>query len=225
MKLENLDIIVEEKSFVSIIGEENSFNIKSLFKEKDMTFAMNKYLSIFNAETVEDEIAFGLENKGIKKTIMKKVVKDYAKRFKLTDLLIRDPFSLGKSDKAKVKICSALICRKPLLILNDVLSLLDKSDLEIVVKELEEYKNQGGSIINFITNIEECLLGDRIIIIKEEKVVIDGNTISVLNEEKLLKRLGLGLPFYIELSKYLKDYNLIKNYYIDSESLVNAIWK
>lgn len=225
MKLEILNIYIENGSFINIIGNVNSFNIESFFKNKDMTFVVNKYLNIFNGETVEDEIAFGLENKGIKKELMKKIVKDYSRKFNLTELLIRDPFSLGTSDKAKLKICSALICRSKIFVLNDILSLLDKNDYEIVIKLLKEYVSIGGIILNFTTNIEETLLGDRIIIVNDNKVVVDGETFSVLNEEKILKRLGLGLPFYIELSKYLIDYNLIKKYYTDSESLVNALWK
>ena len=48
---------------------------------------------------------------------------------------------------------------------------------------------------------------------------------SVLNEEKLLKRFGIGLPFMIELSKYLMDYGMIDKYYLTNEKLVGAIWK
>ena len=57
------------------------------------------------------------------------------------------------------------------------------------------------------------------------KLVCDGKTLSVLNEEKLLKRLGIGLPFIIELNKYLMDYGLINKYYLNYKKLVSAVWK
>jgi len=47
---------------------------------------------------------------------------------------------------------------------------------------------------------------------------------SVLNEEKLMKRLGYSLPFVIQLNKYLKDYELIRDYNLSYESLVKSIW-
>lgn len=225
MFLESINFKVNEKSFITIIGDSNDFLIKKLLFEKDCTFVLNKYLSIFNGETVMDEIAFGLESKALKKDLIGKIVKDYAKKFNITQLLDKDPFSLGSSDKAKVKLCNALVCRSKIVIINEIFSELDKRDLEICINLLKEYIKMGGTIINLTSNIEESLYGEKLIIYKDKKIVIEGETLSVLNEEKLMKRLGLGLPFYIELSKYLIDYNLINKYYLDSESLVNAIWK
>lgn len=225
MVLESLNIELKEKSFITIIGHSNDFLICKLLKEKSVTYVLDKYLSIFNGETVEDEIAFGLESKALKKELIGNIIKDYAKKFEIEHLLDKDPFSLGSSDKAKVKLCNALICRSKIIVISEVLSELDKKDLEISINLLKEYIAKGGVVINVTSNIEESLYGDRLIIYKDKEIVIDGETLSVLNEEKLMKRLGLGLPFYIELSKYLIDYKLIDKYYLDSESLVDAVWK
>ena len=67
--------------------------------------------------------------------------------------------------------------------------------------------------------------GDRIIIIEDNFLVCDGKTLSVLNEEKLLKRLGIGLPFIIELNKYFMDYGISNKYYLSNDKLVGALWK
>ena len=61
--------------------------------------------------------------------------------------------------------------------------------------------------------------------IYDKKLICMGKTLSVLNEEKLLKRLGLGMPFIVELNKYLMDYGMIDKYSLTNEKLVNAIWK
>ena len=73
--------------------------------------------------------------------------------------------------------------------------------------------------------MEETLYGDKIIIINDKMTVCEGKTLSVLNEEKLLKRLGLGLPFIVELNKYFMDYGMIDKYYLTNEKLVGALWK
>ena len=105
-----------------------------------------------------------------------------------------------------------------------MLSLLDESDKEKVYKALKQYTKNNGIILNFTTQIEETLLGTDIIITDKTKVLLSGKTMSVLNEEKLMKRLGYNLPFIIQLNKYLKDYELIRNYNLSYESLVNSIW-
>ena len=57
------------------------------------------------------------------------------------------------------------------------------------------------------------------------KVVMEGSMMSCLLEEKLLKRLGYNLPFYVDLSLQLNYYEILKNIYMDKESMVDAIWK
>ena len=95
----------------------------------------------------------------------------------------------------------------------------------LVFDILDEYKNNGGIIINVTNDIEETLNSDRIIILHDNALVCDGKTLSVLNEEKILKRLGVGIPFIVELNKYFMDYGMINKYYLSNERLVNALWK
>ena len=63
------------------------------------------------------------------------------------------------------------------------------------------------------------------IILNGGNVAIEGKTMQVLKEEKLLKRLGIGLPFYIDVSLQLNLYNLIDKIYLNKEELADALWK
>lgn len=58
-----------------------------------------------------------------------------------------------------------------------------------------------------------------------DKVLMEGNTIEVFQNEQALKRIGITLPFMVELSLLLKDYNLVDKIYLDKESLVQYLWK
>lgn len=58
-----------------------------------------------------------------------------------------------------------------------------------------------------------------------DKVLMKGNTIEVFQNEQALKRIGITLPFMVELSLLLKDYNLVDKIYLDKESLVQYLWK
>ena len=112
-----------------------------------------------------------------------------------------------------------------IIVIDNLLCELDASDKELVINLLKEYVSDGGIVINFTNDIEETLFGEKVIIIYDKKLVCEGKTLSVLNEEKLLKRLHLGIPFIVELNKYLMDYQMINKYYMTNEKLVNALWK
>ena len=203
--------------------ELNSTNISAI--RKKMSFVLYKHLNIFLGETVCDEIAFGLESLAKKKHEIKDLIDTKSKLFKIDHLLNRDPNSLGISDKIKMKILSALIIEPKIIVLDNIMSGLDYYDKLLVFNILDEFKKNGGIVINITNDIEETLFCDEIKIIYDKVLVCDGKTISVLNEEKLLKRLGLGLPFIVELNKYFMDYGLIKKYYLTNERLVGALWK
>ena len=74
-------------------------------------------------------------------------------------------------------------------------------------------------------NIEEVLLTSNLIVYMDDKEVVSGDTLEVLKNEKLLKRIGLSLPFMVELSMYLQDYNLVDKIYLDKNELEGVLWK
>ncbi|MCI7083156.1 MAG: hypothetical protein MR938_00400 [Tenericutes bacterium] len=244
---EDIEFSLKEGDFVSIIGNNNDLLVHTLLHgnkkaniflgdielnkinfgkvRRRMNYVLYRDLDIFVAETVMDEIAFGLESLAMGKNDIKENIESMAKTFKLTSLLDKDPNSLGCSDKIKMKIMSSLIIKPKILVIDNIISLLDYKDKILVFDILKEYVKNGGIVINFTNDIEETMFGEKIIIIYDKKLVCEGKTLSVLNEEKILKRLGLGLPFIVELNKYLMDYKLIDKYYLTNKKLVGAIWK
>ena len=104
------------------------------------------------------------------------------------------------------------------------LTLDNKSEREV----LEIYKllkENNIKYINITNNIEHVLLTKYLKVYDKEKVLIEGNTIEVLKNTKLLKRLGLEIPFMVDLSLLLKDYNLVNDIFLDKEDLVDYLWE
>jgi len=94
------------------------------------------------------------------------------------------------------------------------------------LKKLYVYLNSNNILfINVTNNMEEVLHTKNLIIYDKEKILAEGNTLELLSNEKLIKRLGFNLPFIVELSTYLKDYNLTNKIYLDKESLIGDLWK
>ena len=244
---EFVEFNVKENEFLTILGNNNDLIIKTLlyvikkgnisvgdaelnvgnlnFIRRRMSFVLYRHLNIFVGETVMDEIAFGLESLALKKDDITDLITRESRNYGIDSLLNKDPNSLGSSDKVKMKIVASLIIKPTILVIDNVFSELDYKDRLKVIDMLNEYVEYGGIVINFTNDIEESLYGNRIIIINDKKLICDGKTISVLNEEKLLKRLNMGLPFTVELNKYLMDYGVINKYYPDNKSMVDAIWK
>lgn len=101
---------------------------------------------------------------------------------------------------------------------------LDKKREEEIKELFSLLKEHHIDYINVTNNHEQVLLTDYLIIYDKEKVLIEGSTLEVLKQEKLLKRLGIVLPFMVELSLLLQDYGLIKDIYLDYNSLEHALW-
>ena len=81
------------------------------------------------------------------------------------------------------------------------------------------------TILNFTTNIEDALYMNELIIYKDKKVLMKGNTKEVLQNIDVFEENKIELPFVVSLSNKLMFYDLIDRVYYDAGDLVNAIWK
>ncbi|MDE6284413.1 MAG: hypothetical protein K2M17_01550 [Bacilli bacterium] len=108
-----------------------------------------------------------------------------------------------------------------IIVFNDCLRLLRKIQKEKIV-DLLRIRNMN--FINITSNIEETLYSDYLYVLDADKVIIEGKTTEVLKEEKILKRLGFGLPFCIDISTQLGYYGILNKVYYDIEGLVNDLW-
>ena len=108
------------------------------------------------------------------------------------------------------------------IVLFNVLHLLSRNNIDKLIEYLKESNKEFIIITN---NMEEVMYTDYLIVIDgSESILIEGKTKLVLEESKLLKRLGFDLPFYFEMSNLLMDYGLIDNIYDNKDDLVGALW-
>ena len=129
---------------------------------------------------------------------------------------------LTKIDEIKLAILESIASKKETIVFNNILTYVDNNFKEKVISYLKE---QNKRIINITTDIEETILLNYLIVIYDNKIIMEGKTIDILKEEKLLKKLGYRLPFIIELSSGLKYYGVINDIVLDKERLVNDLWK
>ncbi len=141
-------------------------------------------------------------------------------KFKCQDLAKKD--NLTRLDIIKINILEALEKDQEVYVFLNTLTYLDNEFKNTLITYLKE---NNKIIINYTEDIEEALLLEYIMVLHENKIIMEGNKEEVLKEEKILKKLGLNLPTIVELSNGLKYYGLIDKLYYDNESLVNRLWK
>ena len=133
-----------------------------------------------------------------------------------------NPNTLKNNDKIKLCILKGILSNNNYVSFDNILTYLPLKEKEYILK----YLNQEH--INYIivsNDLNDLFNTDITYILNEGTIIASGSSQKMLLEEKLLKRLGFTLPFMIDLSLKLKDYNLIKDIYLDKELLVNKLWK
>lgn len=179
------------------------------------------YTSSFNY--IEDAIYFINNNCVVitkeRSDIPCDIKEEYYSLFNELDL--KSKKNLTEFDELKLKILSSLNSKKEVFVFFNVLTYLDNKFKNTLIKYLQA---QEKRIINYTTDIEETLLLDYLIILHENKVIMEGKKELVLQEEKILKKLGYNLPIVVNLSSNLKYYGLVNKTYFNKKELVDELW-
>ena len=142
--------------------------------------------------------------------------------FDLTPILNKNISSLDLSSVIYLKVIASLLNNDGIIVFDDVLSYLEENKKRIVIDYL---KKNDITFINITSDTEELLLADYLIVLTNSGVAIEGKTNTVLNEDKLLRRLGFSLPFLFDISLKLKSYDISNKIYSNIDGLVNELWK
>lgn len=178
----------------------------------------------FIEKTVEEELAFQLSI-DISKEERQKRVKEIAKTFKLTKFLTESVDNLSSDTLIRLQLSLAVIASPKIILIDDLASYYNKKDLLELTKTLKEINIKEKITIIMITSNLECnLLSDYTYIISNGEIVLEGYPSDVLEKDNILNKAGLNLPFMMDLSVKLRDYDLIKQVELDMDRLVDTLW-
>lgn len=168
----------------------------------------------FIGATVEDDIAFSIENMNVPRVEMVTLVKEYAEKVGMGQFLTKEPSYLSGGQKQRVAIADALVRNPEILILDEATSMLDpngKAEILSLVKKMRK-DNPDLTVISITHDVEEAYLTDRIILMNEGEVVASGTPIEVFSNSELISKYNLNLPFEVELKNKIKELGFdIKN--------------
>lgn len=180
----------------------------------------------FVGSTVEDDVAFGLENNGVPREEMVQRVEDSLKRVKMDKFLHQEPHNLSGGQKQRVAIASVLALRPAVIILDEATSMLDPRGRAEVLETVRTLKGEKGlTVISITHDLDEAAKADRIIVMNQGKVFREGTPREIFSMEGELVQLGLDIPFAVKMSNVLraKGFSLPKQY-LSEEELVTDLW-
>ncbi len=195
---------------IYIEGEElNENSIKNIRSKIGIVFQNPD--NQFIGSTVEDDIAFGLENRNVKQQEMRKIVKEFATKVGMDKFLNKEPEELSGGQKQRVAIAGILALNLKIIIFDEATSMLDPEGVEEIRNLILTMKKENPelTVISITHDIEEAYLSDRVIILNEGKIYKNDVPNEVFKDEEEMRKIELDIPFVLKIKNELSKRNII----------------
>ena len=160
----------------------------------------------FVGATVADDVAFGLENRGVPRSEMVKLVPEAIKAVGMTDYTHTEPANLSGGQKQRVAIAGIIAIRPKVIILDEATSMLDPEGRDRILKTVHQMQDDYNLTVIAITHdIDEASLADNVIVMDDGQLITQGTPKDVFAQAELLKEIGLDIPFYMQVKQALLE--------------------
>ena len=217
LEAESGEIVIDGQ----LLTEENVWNIRRqigmVFQNPDNQFV---------GATVEDDVAFGLENQGLSRQEMKKRVEEALDLVGMLDFKKREPARLSGGQKQRVAIAGVVALRPAILILDEATSMLDPEGRRELIETVKGIrKDYDMTVISITHDLEEVAMSDRVLIMKKGSIESTSSPRELFSRNDL-DQIGLDDPFANQLKHSLSQngYDLPENYLTESE-LEDKLWE
>lgn len=235
--LDNISFKVEKGEYISLMGHNGSG--KSTLAKLIMGLLENKNGSIyiddiemkenninelrsklgivfqnpdnqFIGATVQDDIAFGLENHLVKPEDMDKIINEFAEKVNMKNFLSKEPSSLSGGQKQRVAIAGVLAMKPKILILDEATSMLDpRGKKEIIdLVHLLRINQKDLTIFSITHDPEEAYLSDKVLVLDQGKIKYYDTPKNVFSHYDELVNMGLDIPFEMKIKNLLIKENI-----------------
>ncbi len=150
--------------------------------------------------SVEEDIAFGPENLGIPPQEIRKRVSEALKTLNMEEYAAHSPHLLSGGQKQKVAIAGILAMKPECIILDEATSMLDPTGRKELMRILTMLRQKEKiTIIHITHNMDEAKSADRVAVIDNGRIIIEGKPSEVFSDVEKIKGLGLDVPQVTEL--------------------------
>lgn len=180
----------------------------------------------FVGATVADDVAFGMENRGVSREEMLETVARVVKQVRMDEFIKSEPARLSGGQKQRVAIAGILAIKPKVIILDESTSMLDPEGKAEVLNLIKQVKDENDlTVISITHDIEEASGADNIIVLNDGQIVQEGTPKEIFQESELLEKLGLAIPFVNQLISKLKSEGIEVPASITNESeLTEYLW-
>lgn len=180
----------------------------------------------FVGATVEDDVAFGLENQGLPREEMKKRVAESLELVGMLDFKKREPARLSGGQKQRVAIAGVVALRPAILILDEATSMLDPEGRRELIQTVQEIrKDHQMTVVSITHDLEEVAMSNRVLVMKKGQVESTSSPRELFSRADL-DQIGLDEPFTNQLRESLREtgYQLPDGYLTEGE-LEDKLWE
>ena len=221
-----IDGLLEAESGEIWINDQllSSENVWDLRRQIGMVFQNSD--NQFVGATVEDDVAFGLENQGLPREEMKKRVAESLELVGMLDFKKREPARLSGGQKQRVAIAGVVALRPAILILDEATSMLDPEGRRELIQTVQEIrKDYQMTVVSITHDLEEVAMSDRVLVMKKGQVESTSSPRELFSRADL-DQIGLDDPFTNQLRESLREtgYQLPDGYLTEGE-LADKLWE
>ena len=154
----------------------------------------------FVGATVGDDVAFGLENRGVPRDQMVQIVKKVLSDVGMLDYIDAEPANLSGGQKQRVAIAGILAVEPEIIILDESTSMLDPSGRDQILKIIKRLMSEKKLTILSITHdIDEADMADNVIVLNDGKILAQASPTEIFSQTEMLRQIGLDIPFVDKL--------------------------
>ena len=161
------------------------------------------------ANMVREDVAFGLENLGVPQDEMVRRVEAALSAVRMSEFAETAPHMLSGGQKQRVAIAGALAMEPELIIMDEATAMLDPSGRAEVLATVRKLNREKGMTVVWITHfMEEAAVADRLVVMNDGSVALEGTPRQVFSRVEEIKALGLDVPPMAELAQTLRERGL-----------------
>ncbi len=181
----------------------------------------------FVGATVQDDVAFGLENHGVPHDTMVERVESALNEVGMQSYALHEPARLSGGQKQRVAIAGVLALQPDVIILDEATSMLDPRGRAEVMETIRIMREQEDiTVISITHDLDEVLFADQVIVMNNGEIHSEGTPKEIFEQADAMRAIGLGVPFIIELQEKLVAGGFETGSTVLSEgALLDQLWK
>lgn len=203
------------------VNEETVWEVR-----KDVGMVFQNPDNQFVGTTVRDDVAFGMENRGILREVMMKRINESLHAVNMQEYLLTEPHRLSGGQKQRIAIAGVLAVSPLVILLDEATAMLDPQGRKEIMQTVSNIRNKRQlSLITITHDLSEVVQAERVIVMNKGELWAESDPRGIFAKREALQEIGLDVPFVTNLADELKETGiLISEEPLNHEELLEDLW-